>query len=148
MPGTYADAIKSRLKANDYEAVLERLVEVNRPSQTTSDNTMQNTSIVTLPADADPGASPSIGSDHDPDATMIVGNISSYVDELNSDTTLRPLPNETSVSFLDNSLLVVHEDPHAAIRLCDLYLTGVLGKEVDIILAPKMKPKPRKRKLK
>lgn len=75
-----------------------------------------------------------------------MGTLPYFIDDLNTNNSLRPLPSEAEISILDKALLVVDEDPDAAMRLCDLYLTKVLGKEVGLVLSPKVTPKRRNRK--
>lgn len=70
---------------------------------------------------------------------LFCSSVPYYIDDLNSNPSLRPLPNEAEISLLDRALLTVDHFPETAMKLCDLYLTDVLGKDVDLVLDPRVR---------
>lgn len=145
MPGRSEEEIKGKRKAKNYRAVLERLAEESRPSQTTTDDSVHEISTATIPANADPGAGPCCCTEVGSDATLIWGSVPYYIDDMNSNPSLRPLPNEAEISLLYTALLTVVHDPEIAMELCDLYLTDVRGKDVGLVLARRVRPKSKER---
>lgn len=57
---------------------------------------------------------------------MIIGTLPYYIDELNSNQTLRPLPSTAEKELLDQALLILDHDPEADKSLCLKFLHSVL----------------------
>ncbi|KAF8784079.1 Retrovirus-related Pol polyprotein type-2 like protein, partial [Argiope bruennichi] len=59
--------------------------------------------------------------------TLVVGSPHYYLDDLNSDLSLRPHPSEEEINILDKAFLRIFDDPAAAKSLLVSYLTKVLS---------------------
>lgn len=61
------------------------------------------------------------------DDTLIYGTLPYYIDDLNTNQTLRPLPSAVEREFLDEALLISNRDPETAKSLCLKFLFNVLN---------------------
>lgn len=94
MTGRTADAIKGKCKSPEYRALYERLLAEQAPSPIPSPSASLSDDAP-VPSMAVPDVSirsSNSVADFDPEATLIIGSVPYFLDELNSDSTLRPLP--------------------------------------------------------